>query len=65
MIHIDIYLFPLLTFKVSVEECVYIWFINADDEKREDRAKSWSYVTYANILIYDTRTVNNALCREL
>ena len=65
MIHIDIYLFPLLTFMASVEHFVYIWFINVDDEEREDMAESWSYVTYANVLIYDMRTVNNALCREL
>jgi hypothetical protein len=42
-----------------------VWFINGDGEKREDRLKSWSCVTYANILIYDTRTVSNTLCREL
>lgn len=65
MIHIDIDLFPLLTFQASVEQCVCVWFINADDGKRADRVKSWSCVTYANILIYDTHKVNSALCREL
>jgi len=40
MIHIDIYLFPLLTFKASVEQRVYVWLINAEDEKREDRVKT-------------------------
>jgi len=65
MIHIDIYLFSLLAFKASVEECVYVWLINADDETREDSVKQRLCVTYENILIYDMRTANNALCREL
>jgi hypothetical protein len=39
MIHTDIYLLPLLTFKASVEQGVYVWLINADDEKRADGAK--------------------------
>jgi len=43
MIHIDIYLFPLLTLKASVEQCVYVWLIDADDEKREDSV-TWTVV---------------------